>query len=304
MHSKYSVLEIFKKFDFSSFNGFCSIKLFDPYLWNFVSAKLNQNQNWKSLFSTELTIAGLESSLQNLSLFEAEQYYIVHEAEKLSKDLQKWIIEHEDLFSQKSFLFVFRENCPWRKKWFDLGTHVTIEPPKFWEEGQTLQLLSELLNIQMSKEAQSLFIDRVPFSWGEYTRILQELVHDFQGKIEASDLTLYLKKLKLDKFKLASLLATKQKALFWNTLFDLEISQDELREVFLFMQSHLFKMINVEEILSKPKPNKYERDILQTAKSWSKKDLFEELQKFSDWELRIKMKDAFLIPELRAHTFS
>ena len=303
MHFSLAPWDFFQKKDIKDLQGICSLKMFDPYLWSFAGESLGLTKGWKSLFASTLTRQELEEGLCNLSLFEEQNKFIVHEAEKLPKDLQKWIGENASLFKDKSYVFVFKDTCAWRKKWFDFGTHITIEAPKFWEEGQTLNLLNKLLGITMSSEAKQIFMDRVPFSWGEYVKTLEALAQIESKNIQTQHLSEYLKKLKLDKFKLAGLLATKQHKTFWDTLLGLDITPDELRDVFLFLQSHLFKMLNADELKTKAKLNKYEREVLSASGRWQKSELLSELKKFNDWELRLKGQDAFLIPELRALTF-
>ena len=281
--------------------GLNSISLFDPYLWSFVHTQManKPERKWKSIFASELSVDDLESSLNNLNLFEMDNFVLVHEAEKLSKGLQEWIVENNKMFSGKTYVFIFQSKPVWRKKWFDNGNHLTIDAPKFWQQTETLSLLCKLLKIQMNQAAMRVFIERVPFSWGEYVQSLQDLCENEAAKIEEKDIKEFFHGQKLDKFLLANLIGHKRMKEFWNNLLDLKLNNEELRDVFIFIHAHLFKMINKEEIESKTKTNKYEKEILNAAKKWSKKELLEMLKKVNEWELRLKSQDRFLLPELK-----
>ena len=302
MHSKTSVFDFFKS-TYPFKEGINSLNYFDTYLWSFVHSTLvGSKPKWKNIFASELTVDNLESSLSNLNLFEMDNFILVHEAEKLSKALQTWIPENASLFSGKTYLFIFQSKPAWRKKWHENGVHIDIEAPKFWEERETLKLLIDLMQIRMNQQALSTFIERIPFSWGEYVQALQNFTDDKSVEIKSSDIEDLFKSQKLDKFHLAQLIGNKQTKQFFHNLLEQELSLDELRDVFSFMHSHLFKILNKEEIEAKAKTNKYEKQILSASQKWTKKELLQMLKRISKWELRVKSQDPFLIPELKLHS--
>jgi len=300
MHSSMPPWDFFGKPNVLA-EGLNSITLFDTYLWSFVHSQISESsvQKWKTVFASDLTVEELETDLSNLNLFNMDNFVLVHEAEKLSKKLQTWVLENAELFSGKTYVFIFQSKPAWRKKWNDKGNHLTIEAPKFWQQSETMKLLCQLMKIKMQPSASRIFMERVPFSWGEYVRGLEDLCENEQRTIDEACVTDFFQNQKLDKFHLANLIGNKRMRDFWDSLLGLDLSQDELRDVFVFIHSHLFKMINKEEIESKSKTNKYEKEILAAARKWSKKELLELLKKFNEWELRLKAQDSFLIPELR-----
>ena len=299
MHSKVLVNDFFEKKMWTELSGFCSLQAADEYVWPLISPNLNQDIDWKNIFAEDLSADFLETKLCNLSFFSESNNYIVHRAHSINKPLQTWIVENSNLFSGTNFIFLFNENKPWRKKWWDLGKHFSLEPPKFWTSNETLSLICRQMKIDMDAKAKQVFVEKIPFTWKDYCQNLMDISSTNRDRLTGEYVDSFFKKQKVDKFHLANLLGRKQEKQFWQEIVELDITLDEHRDLFAFLQTHLFKILNVNEIKSKSYKNKYEQEIIGQSRFWDKASLVKTLRDFSDIELKIKMKNSFVYSEFK-----
>jgi hypothetical protein len=104
---------------------------------------------------------------------------------------------------------------------------------------------------------------------------------------------------KLDQFNLASLLARKKNKDFYLKLMLLENDFEKMRGLFMFMQSHLIKMVDTSYLKQKTRLNQYDKDLQSTSKNWKTDELVKEIEKFNRWELLCKKKSTGLWNEIK-----
>ena len=112
---------------------------------------------------------------------------------------------------------------------------------------------------------------------------------------------------KLDQFQLASLFSRKKHQDFYHKLIGLEGDFEKMRSFFMFMQSHLIKLIDTSYLTQKTRLTQYDKEVQSTSKLWSTSDLNTYLELFNHWEILSKKKSSLLWTEIKLHqlrTFS
>jgi DNA polymerase III delta subunit len=108
---------------------------------------------------------------------------------------------------------------------------------------------------------------------------------------------------KVDHFMMASLFSKKKKKEFYRRITSFQSDFDKMRNLFLFMQSHLLKMVDPSYLSLKSKLTNYDKEIQTTSKLWTVDDLLKEIARFNKLEILSKKKDSNLWHELKVDFF-
>lgn len=309
MLSSWSIWDYFKSHfkNLKSHNSLHSFFIPDPFVGNIFYKKITAEENFRILSGSEITNVWIEENLCSLSLFGNSDYFLINHAELISKNSLEEILQRASEFSERLVVLIFTKDVPLRKKIMELeGTHISIEPPKFWEMDKLLEFFSDQLGVRLGFEAKQYILEAIPQeSSSIYTALsMLKLNYPNQSEISITQTEAVLTETKLDQFLLANFYSRKEKIKFYEKLLSIEFEFDKFRSFFSFMQGHLMKLADPTLLNKKPRLTKYDKDILANSKLWKLTELKNEIRFFSELEILSKKKSSFLQPKLQSYYFS
>jgi hypothetical protein len=287
-----------------SFEGVLALNTFDPICLKLVKDFLLRDFNEKSLYykmPSEVTRSWIEEEFQTLNLFGNSESFFIHHAHELKEDIL------ESLFSSGvtgRFVLLSFENEPliWKKLMKDgkIPT-IVIEAPRFWEFNKLLDFVCSYLRLPLSYEARTWMLEALENNLATFFNscCLIKLNHPEAKEVGSHQVKELLTLEKLDQFHLASLLARRKSKEFFERLILLEGDFEKMRGFFMFMQSHLIKMVDTSYLAQKPRLTQYDKDLQNTAKLWKTDELMFEIERFNQWEILAKKRDSHLWHELK-----
>lgn len=307
MLSKWQIWDFFStnhRNNLKSHFGINAIKTFDP-----ISLKLLKDYIFKEMnditiihkLGSEITKSWIEEEFHTLSLFGNSDSFFIHQAHDISNDV--WdMLSALDLQDRFIILSFENEHGPWKKIAKEGKVpSIVIEEPKFWEFNKLLDFVCSYLRLPLSFEAKGWLLDSLENDLGTFYHACWLLKMNFPS---SSEITLdEVKELlvleKLDQFQLASFFSRKKYDAFYSRLLSLEGDFDKMRSLFMFMQSHLIKMIDSSYLNQKSRLTQYDKEIQNTSKLWTDSDLMNEIERFNEWEILSKKKNGLLWGELK-----
>lgn len=276
----------------------------DPYTSKIAKDILDKHQPLRVMAATEVTPEWLEENLCTLSLFGGNESYYIPQAEDLPKASQEYIIERYGDFSSQYFILCFLKDSAFRKKITALnGKHLTIEAPKFWEMDKFFDFLADYYQVRLAYEAKQFFLEIIAHEPSSFHVALNIVKLNFshQSEVSLDDLKTVLEQGRLDQFSLASLFSRKEKVKFFEKLLKADPDFDTLRQFFSFLQGHLIKLADPRLLEKKPRPSKYDKEIIGHSKLWKIEELQKEIRFFANLEILSKEKNPSLFQELRVN---
>jgi hypothetical protein len=307
MHSKWQIWDFFsswKRDHLKSFNGVLALNTFDPYCLKMVKdyllgPALDRKLHFKT--ASEITLGWLEDEFQALSLFGNTECFFIHAAQDLNSELIDKIAALD--LPDRFILLSFENEAHAWKRIVKAATveKLTLEAPKFWELQKLLDFVSVYLRLPLSFDAKTWMMGALENNLGTFYNscYLIKLNYPEAREIGVKEVKELLTLERLDQFALAASFGRKKFADFYGKLVELEGDFEKMRFFFMFLQSHLVKMMDTSYLAQKPRLNQYEKDIQSTAKLWKRHDLAHELERFNRWEILSKKKDNFLWHEIR-----
>jgi hypothetical protein len=313
MHSNWQIWDFFSSYNrdsLKSYEGLIALNTFDPICLKLVKDYLTRGFEDKVLhykMASEVSKEWIENEFQTLSLFGNSESFFIHQAHDLSSDLLEMLSKVE-VTGRFVLLSFENEQAAWKKlvKEGKVSTLV-IESPRFWEFNKLLDFVCSHLRLPLSYESKSWILDALENNLVTFYNAccLIKINHPEAREVGINEVKELLTLEKLDQFKLASLLGRKKYQEFFEKLINLQGDFDKMRGFFMFMQSHLVKMVDTSYLSKKQRLTQYDKDLQSTAKIWKIHDLMREIERFNQWELLSKKKDTQLWNELRmAHVRS
>lgn len=306
MHSKWQIWDFFSPHNrdlLKNHEGVIAFNTFDPIclklVKDYLTRPLENPLHYK--MASEVTKGWLEEEFQTLSLFGNTDSFFIHQAQDLSTDLLE-TISSLDITGRFLVLSFENELATWKKLIKDgkIATLV-IEPPRFWELNKLLDFVNTYLRLPLSYEAKSWMLDALENNLPTFYNAccLIKINHPEAKEVSLTDVKELLTMEKLDQFQLASLIARKKFKEFYQRLVVLEGDYEKMRGFFMFMQSHLVKMVDTSYLSKKSRLTQYDKEIQSSSKLWKNEELIQEIQKFNRWELLCKKKDSHVWHELK-----
>ncbi len=309
MYSKWKIWDFFsaKKFSLSLENkGVHVFKIFEPVVTKYIREGVSpeiKNEQFRVQVAQELTRGELENLFCGLSLFGNSESLIVLGSEKLSSDVQDFILENPSVFQDGFLVLIFEETSSFFKKLSQMDEFFVneMEAPFFWEYNKLLDYLSERKKITLSYDAKNYLTETIIPSALEYELALDSLIINFSRiqNFELQHVQAVLKKTRVDQFQLATLLGEKKKKELYHELLSNEQSFDEFRQLFSFFQGHLVKLRDPSYTQKKKRISKYDKEILSLSSKWSPEQIKEMIILFGNWEILSKKKDEHLTQLIR-----
>jgi hypothetical protein len=251
--------------------------------------------------ASEVTRAWIESEFLELSLFGNVDNFFIHQSQELPSEIVE-LLQMANI-SGRFVILSFEDDLMLWKKVIKQGkvNTLTIEPPHFWEYNKLLDFVTSYLRLPLSYEAKSWILESQESSLSSFYHscYLIKLNYPEAQQIGLNEIKSLLTFEKLDQFNLASLLARKKNKDFYLKLMLLENDFEKMRGLFMFMQSHLIKMVDTSYLKQKTRLNQYDKDLQSTSKNWKTDELVKEIEKFNRWELLCKKKSTGLWNEIK-----
>jgi hypothetical protein len=307
MHSKWQIWDFFSstsRDSIKSQHGLVALKTFDPTSLKLVKDYLLRDFNKGLLhhkLGSEITKPWIEEEFLTLSLFGNTDNFFIHQANDISQDA--WdLLSSIDLTERTIILSFENELGPWKKmakegKIFSL----IIEEPRFWEFNKLLDFVCTYLRLPLSYESKGWILDSLENDLGSFYNAcyLLKMNYPDSSEIQLMDVKELLVLEKLDQFQLASFFSRKKNYEFYSKLIRLEGDFEKMRSFFMFMQSHLIKMLDTSYLNQKSRLTQYDKEIQSTSKLWSSSDLMLGIERFNEWEILSKKKNGLLWSEIK-----
>lgn len=307
MHSKWQIWDFFSSFDrehLRSLDGLLALNTFDHLCLKLVKDFLMRGAGDRVIhykMANEVTEAWIEEEFQTLSLFGNADSFFIHEAQNLKPDILD-ILSKADVSGRFVILSFENEQASWKKIVKDgVVPQLVIEAPRFWEINKLLDFVAQHLRLPLSYDAKSWILDALENNLATFYNAccLIKLNHPETREVGLNEVKELLTLEKLDQFQMASLIARKKEKDFFERLVQLEGDFEKMRGFFMFMQSHLIKMVDTSYLNKKNRLTQYDKDIQGTSKLWKFHDLMDLIKQFNQWELLCKRKDSQLWHEIR-----
>ncbi len=288
--------------------GVVALNTFDPVCLKLIKDFLMRGIGDKVIhtkLASDVSVAWIEEEFKTLSLFSNTDNFFVHMAQDLSSELLDQIF-NLDLKERFLLLSFDNEQSSWKKVVKNNKVAaLQIESPRFWELNKLLDFVCTYLRLPLSFDAKAWILESVENNLTSFYHscCLIKLNYPDAREIGLGEVRDLLVEEKLDQFALASLLARKRFRDFFEKISSLEGDFDKMRGFFMFLQSHLIKMIDPSYLSDKPRLSQYDKDIQASSKLWKETELMKEIELFNRWEILCKKKDPSLWQEIRLAYF-
>lgn len=285
---------------------FVAIQCFDPFAFQMVKKRIPKDKLAEAklnvISASDVSADWLENNLKSFGLFGNTESYLILNAHQLSKAAKDVLQNPEDLILDERYLFLeySKEDDLLKKiKNNPKVETIKIQPPGFWEIERLLDFLCDDLQVYLDMSAKELILNRIAGDIANFTNILQQIKINFPDAVNlsATEIAPLVRGIKSDQFELANDFASKKLKAFYMKIQRIT-DFDDLRQIFLFMQSHLLKIYDTNYTVGKSRLTKYDKEVLAQAKIWRSKDLDKAIKYFSSLEIKAKSKDPMLFHQL------
>jgi hypothetical protein len=310
MHSNWKIWDFLKsrpKVIDQSGPKLIAIQTFDPYAFKIVKEHipydLFENDKIITLMGKDITTSWIEDNLISLGLFGNSDSYLILKAGELKKECKELLIKVENLILSDSYLILdYSEEDDLLKKLkkSELAEVIKIQAPAFWENNKLLDFLCEYKKVYLDIGAKDLILEKVVPEMAMFFNVLEQTAINFPGKvnISAQDIQGFIGQAKIDQFEFASLFGRKKVREFYRKLSLVE-DENDLRQIFSFMQSHLLKIYDPEYLNKKSRQTSYDKQVLSQSQIWDKDALKRAMIYFSEMEIMAKSKKALIFAKIK-----
>ena len=280
---------------------------FDPIINSMIKESFDkslfENNSLVTFQGKEITTTWIDDNFKSLGLFGNSDSFCITKAEEISKEI-KDILQTDELLLDNRFLVLFFEkNDDLFKKLAkkDNVNVIKIDAPAFWEYDKLLDFFASYKKVRLSFEAKQQIIEFVEPTCINFYNLMTKLAVNFDGEeISKSMLEEVLEKNKLDNFEMANLFGFKKMNAFYSKLIDLDPDFESLRGLFYFLQTHMVKISDPAFIQKKPKPSKYDNQILTQSRLWKQNELILVLDFLKNLESRAKVKNPYVKTDIKS----
>lgn len=278
----------------------------DPYTEMFVKDSLRQEESFSSVqvvLGKTLSPQWIEDKIFTMDLFSSSEVYFVIEAHEINDSTTKFISENLEKFTDNKMYFWFRKKHKLfeKLKKSDAGQVYGTVEPKFWEYNKLLDFLLRSNDIRLSPASENLILEGIEQNVECFYRAVEKLKPYAQAGQAVSDevvKSIFTSK-RLDQFELVQHFGRKELIPFFKKLMIFSNDYPTMDSFFYFLESHVIKLIDPSYIDKKPRPTKYDKQILQHSQIWKREELNRFLSVLNKWMVLSKKKDASLGREIR-----
>ena len=258
-------------------------------------------EEFTKVFPDEVTNEWIENNILGLDLFGGNEFFLFYFVNKIPSNIFKDLLEALDQTNKKAYFFYSGTDKNLTK---NLKTHKVesfyISSPPFWDNDKLLSFVGKVLNINLSYDLQSYILEVIENDSMSFYTALNTLKLNFKNKdINLSMAKDVLESNKVDQFKAAELLGSKKLKGLYLYLAQFAGEFGAIENLLRFLESHLFKLYDNSYIEKKSRPTKYDRQIMTHSKLWTKDEIVELLNIFSNYLILAKKKDHNLLLHLK-----
>jgi hypothetical protein len=307
MHSRFQIwdfLNSFKVGTLRNFEGVLAINSFDHVCLKIIKDHMLQNLDGQIILykmAGDVKKEWIEEEFKTLSLFPETESFFIHQANELHADL---LDSFSSIHPGQRFVILSFENdqSSWKKviKEGKIKT-ITIEAPKFWEMNKLLDFCCNYFKLILHNDTKTWMLEFLENNLPAFYNacFLIKINHPESHEIGISEVKKLLSSEKVDQFAMASLFSKKKKKDFYFKIISVEKDFEKMRNIFLFLQSHLIKLLDPSYLTLKSKLTNYDKEIQATSKLWSQEELTLEISHLNKLEILSKKKDPLLWQELK-----
>lgn len=303
MPSKISTFDFLRQFSTPK-KGVHIYVINDPFVETFLKNRLKENAKFDLITGSELTRNFLEERFANLSLFALDANVLVLNGEAITEKTFSFWLESEFVIDEHLLIILASKD---HKQFAKLEgkkliQYVIVEQPKFWEGAKILDLVLQELKYELAPVYKELFLEKIENNFESFHQLITKLKlirpsgFKFERVTHAENLNFLAENIeenKTDFFKLIDILNQSPRKFFY-TIQKTERDIEYYLSLSLFMQGHIQKSSFPSLIKNKIKLSQYDRQILQTAESFTDGERAKLEETFSDMEIMSKSKSVQL----------
>ena len=307
MHSKWQIWDFFHSYPRGTFNelqGKVVLQAFEPLALRMMKDHLlaGIEEKPKFLAGNEITMNWLEDEFQALGLFGNSTSYIINNPDEMNINCKDFLLRDDLLLDGRRLVFAFYSDSPYLKKLLKSQvSSVVMESPRFWETDKLIDFLTRYFRLPLDFEAKKLITGAVEQELSSLYDIFRLIKLNYPDKTSVSyeDVKLLINQERLDQFALATDLAKKKYAQFFERLLSVAFEFDRMRFIFSFLQGHFVRLADPSYLSAKARHSQYDKEIISLSKGWSSPEIVSLLNTLQHWEMESKMKSSTLETQLR-----
>jgi len=292
--------------------GVIAINCFDAYVEKMIISKLpyhsfNENKI-HPMVGPDVTEEIISEKMLIQDFFSENNSYYILLSDELKIDVLRYIINQNNEFDQKYLFLFFRSNSlNWKEvlKENDIQ-HLKLSVPTFWEGSKLFNFVTGYFKLSLPYEISNYLIEALPLEIGEYIKYLKLIKLNFANTstVQLWQIKEFIEAEKVDNFLFGKLYGQKDFKSFYKLLIEKKISDENLRSLIVFLQSHLMKLIDVSYTEKKKRISNYDKEILVHSKLWKKSELYDHINILISYELKLKQKNSMLNMEFKREYLS
>lgn len=287
--------------------GIIAFHSFDPIINSLIKSKFPKSyfegESLHTFQGKEIHTNWLEDNFKSLGLFGNSDSFCITKAEELSSECKDLLLEDDLILENRYLILFFEKNDDFFKKLSkkDSIQAFKIDAPAFWENDKLLDYFAKERMVQLSFEAKQTILNYVEPTCINLYNLMSKLSLNFTNEqVSNSMLDEVIEKSKLDHFEMASLFGFKQMNEFYSKIISLDPDYNALRSLFYFLQTHMIKIADPSFIDKKPKPTKYDNQIISQSRIWKKNELTLVVSFLRDLEFKAKIKNPYVKVDIKS----
>lgn len=254
--------------------------------------------DFKKVYGPELTIGWFEDNFMSPGLFGGEGPYLVLESDKLTTKVKDFLTE--TTLPDDNRIIFFSHKKMNDKKIFKVIDQITYEGPRFWEMNKYIDVLADFFKVRLNPQVKNYLTQALePEAASYYNALMILSAYSDQGDLSIDLVKSLIRQKHLDNFSQADLFNSKNLKRLFMALLVIENDYDIYRGFFSFIQGHILKLMDSSYASQKARPSKYDQGIISASRRWSREELTEYLELFSNLEIMSKQRSVWLRDEIR-----
>lgn len=250
----------------------------------------------------EVTRDLLEIEFVNLSFFSNQNSLKVINGEQISENVLELFLDGKISATEKSLVIFFSKKTKLFTELSKLENveAFEIEEARFWEGQKLWQFVQKSYHVNYSREVSHFVLENLEHNLESFVWAINLIqLHFSERPVVLNELKELLTKQRWDTFDLMDLFYENPRTFFAELLKREDWDYEWFRSIFSFMQGHLQKVLNPEELELKAKLNKYDQQILDLSKRVNSKEMLKYLKVFSELEIKSKSSHPFIRDDIK-----
>ena len=275
----------------------------DPFIERMILDRLKQTNLHFTLYSgNEISFDFIEEQFINLSFFSSTEHIKIVNAENIPQNLLTKLLEITNNIDDRFLLLFFSKTTKTISEFLKHESNIAfeIEQARFWEGAKLWQFCCKMRGLEVRSDVTRYILESIEHTTEHFMWAIDIITLAKEEKpITINDLKEIIKRERFDNFLLAAKFQEKPHLFFQEVLKKEDLDFEWFRSIFSFMQSHLVKVLNPDDLRKKNKLSQYDQAILEMSEQWSRQNVILFIQFFSECEILAKSHDPQLLNKLR-----